>query len=45
MHNVPDHPNWAPLLTVWKGNVVSSKVLIKLPLEFNRISWNGIIDT
>ena len=21
---VPDRPNWAPLLIVWKGNVVSS---------------------
>ena len=23
-NKVPDRPNWAPLLIVWKGNVVSS---------------------
>ena len=40
---VPDRPNWAPLLIVWKRNIVSSGVLIKLPLELSRITWSGII--
>ena len=36
-------PNWAPLLIVGKGNVVSLRVFFELPLEIIHVSWGGII--
>ena len=33
----PDHPNWAPLLIIRERHVVSSRVLIKLPLVEARL--------
>ena len=43
MRHGPDHPNWAPLLIIGKGNLVTLRVLIELPLELKRIIWNGVI--
>ena len=40
---VPINPNWAPLLIIRKGNIVSLRVLVELPLELKRVIWNGII--
>ena len=40
---VPFTPNWAPLLIAGKGNIVSLRVFVELPLEFIRVSWSGII--
>ena len=45
MHKIPDRPNWAPLLIVWKGNIVTSRILVKLPLEFGRVPCTGIVST
>ena len=41
----PDHSNWAPLLIIWKGNVVMAKVFVELPLELGGITCISIIDT
>ena len=38
---VPITPNWAPLVIIGKGNVVSLRVFVKLPLELIRVSWSG----
>ena len=35
-------PNWAPLLIVEKGNIVSLRVFVELPLELIRVTWSGI---
>ena len=40
---VPITPNRAPLLILRKGNIVSLRVLVELPLELKRIVWNAII--
>ena len=45
MHKIPDRPNWAPLLIVWKGNIVTSRVLVELPLEIGAIICTGIVGT
>ena len=37
-HTVPITPNWAPLLIIGKGNVVSLRVFVELPLELIRVS-------
>ena len=42
---VPITPNWAPLLIIGKGNVVSLRVFVELPRELTRVSWSGIIGT
>ena len=41
----PDRPNWAPLLIIRKRNIVTTKVLIELPLEFGSITCTGIVGT
>ena len=41
----PDHPYCAPLLIIWKGNIVTAKVFVELPLEFGGITCTGIIGT
>ena len=43
MRHGPDHPNWAPLLIIRKGNIITLRVLVELPLELKRVSWSGII--
>ena len=40
---VPITLNWAPLLIIGKGNVVSLRVFVELPLELIRVSGSGII--
>ena len=30
---MPDRPNWAPLLIIRKRNIVTTKVLVELPLD------------
>ena len=40
---VPITPNWAPLLIIRKGNIVSLSVLVELALELERVTWSGII--
>ena len=40
---VPFTPDWALLLIVGKGNIVSLRVLVELPLELMRVSCSGII--
>ena len=40
---VPITPNWAPLLIIRKGNIVTLRVLVELPLELERVTWSGII--
>ena len=40
---VPITPNWAPLLIIGKGNVLSLRVFVKLPLELVRVSRSRII--
>ena len=35
---VPITPNWAPLLIIGKGNIVSLRVFVELPLELIRVS-------
>ena len=45
MHKILDRPNWAPLLIVWKGNIVTSWIHVELPLEFGRIPCTDIIGT
>ena len=40
---VPITPNWAPLLIIRKGNIVSLRVLVELPLELKCIIWNGVV--
>ena len=42
---MPDRPNWAPLLIIRKRNIVTTKVLVELPLEFGSINCTGIIGT
>ena len=42
---MPDRPNWAPLLIIRKRNVVTTKFLVELPLEFGSITCTGIIGT
>ena len=42
---VPNTPNWAPLLIIGKGNIVTLRVLVELPLELKRVTWSGIILT
>ena len=32
---VPFTPNWAPLLVIGKGNIVTLRVLVELPLELS----------
>ena len=41
----PDRPYWAPLLIIRKGNIVTAKVFVELPLEFGSITCTGIIGT
>ena len=43
MRHGPDRPNWAPLLIIRKGNIVTLRVLVELPLELERVTWSGII--
>ena len=43
MRHGPDRPNWAPLLIIWEGHIVTARVFIELPLELGHIIWNGII--
>ena len=38
---VPITPNWAPLLIIRKGNIVSLRVLVELPLELILVTWSG----
>ena len=45
MQKILDHPNWAPLLIVWKGNIVTSRILVELPLDFGSVPCTGIIGT
>ena len=40
---VPITPNWAPLLIIGKGNIVTLRVFVELPLELKCVSWSGII--
>ena len=40
---VPITPIWAPLLIIRKGNIVTLRVFVELPLELMRVSWSGII--
>ena len=42
---MPDRPNWAPLLIIRKRKIVTTKVLVELPLEFDSITCTGIIGT
>ena len=42
MRHGPDRPNWAPLLIIRKGNIVSLRVLVELPLELVIVNWSGI---
>ena len=42
---IPDRPNWAPLLVIRKRHVVTAKDLVELPLEFGSITCTGIIGT
>ena len=39
---VPFTPNWAPLL-IGKGDIVTLRVFVEVPLELIRVSWSGII--
>ena len=39
---VPITPNRAPLLIVRKGNIVTLRVLVELPLELVLVTWSGI---
>ena len=41
----PDRPNWAPLLITRKRNIVTTKVLVKLPLELGCVTCTGINGT
>ena len=41
----PDRPNWAPLLIIRKGNIVTTKVLVELPLKLGGITCTGILGT
>ena len=40
---VPITPNWAPLLIIRKGNIVTLRVFVELPLELERVTWSRII--
>ena len=42
MRHGPDRPNWAPLLIIRKGNIVTLRVLVELPLELVLVTWSGI---
>ena len=42
MRHGPDHRNWAPLLIIRKGNIVSLRVFVELPLELILVTWSGI---
>ena len=39
---VPITPNWAPLLIIGKGDVVTLRVFVELPLELVLVTWSGI---
>ena len=41
----PDRPYWGPLLIIQKGNIVTAKVFVELPLVLGGISYIGIIAT
>ena len=45
MHNVPDRPNWAPLLINWKRNNTKNTNFIELLLELECVTCTVIIDT
>ena len=40
-----DRPNWAPLLIIRKGNIVTTEVFVELPLELGRVTCTGIVGT
>src|SRR3954462_1889836 len=40
-----DHPNWAPLLIIWKRNIVTATFLVELPSELGRVICTGIVGT
>ena len=42
MRHGPDPPNWAPLLIIRKGNIITLRVLVELPLELVIVTWSGI---
>ena len=42
---IPDRPNWAPLLIIRKRNIVMTKFLVELPLELGCITCTGIVGT
>ena len=41
----PIDPNWAPLLIIWKRYIVTTKILVKLPLQLSCAICAGIIGT
>ena len=41
----PDRPYWAPLLIIRKGNIVTAKVFVELPLELSDITCISLIGT
>src|SRR3954469_19021326 len=45
LNRSPDHPNWAPLLIIWKRHIVTATFLIELPSELGRTICTGIVGT
>ena len=41
----PDRPYWAPQQIIRKGNLVTAKVFVELPLEFSGITCIGLVGT
>ena len=42
---IPDRPDWAPLLIIWKRNIVTTKSLIKFPLKLGCAICASILGT
>ena len=38
MLQIPDRPNWAPLLTNWKWNNITNTIFIELLLELGCVT-------
>ena len=41
----PDRPYWAPLLIIRKGNIVTAKVFVELPLKLSGITCISLVGT
>ena len=41
----PNQPDWAPLLIIWEGHIVTATFLVELPRELGDVICTGIVGT